>query len=625
MNFSKKTVREIIDEYKVFHVPYYQREYVWEGKNNQDSRTTYNKFIIDIANEYFDKPNARYFIGNIAVNKTSISEIVDGQQRITTLVLFLCILADNFCSRTIKAKNKTVVYNASSTFIIQESQYLTRELEGSLNYKLFTGTGERIELDKTISKSIALINRHYSRKSEPEFDGLYNYILNNVEAIILEYNNTKDALRYFLNINSFSIKLTPDEIFLTILSQALKVSRSAQTIYDVKQSIKDIENSFDKIKTNDIISIFINAYYKADKDISDLKTLDVGKWMSYYHNDVYSEYPEAKDFCDNFSQYLIDLKEILNYYQCKTVSPNLSSPIYLTYALLKYERYLDLVELLTVVLKNRHNYRTDNIYEAGTKSLSQDLMEDLSKRINYTLYNNYLRDSNKRLDLLTTNIELETTTKNPKLTLNDILINTKGSINSIFSLTYMTDPQSNPKPQIKDKSRIIQAIFSLQQGFLSFTANKSNSYYAYIDNCLNSGSFTIEHLFSIKEFTDTVRIDNWKKIKGKFNNSTDFDNERSLFENLTLLNGPSNSSANDLEIYNKFTKYKNAHSILGSGDEFLVQSLVDGSNFYSNPNIITLGLPERKITNISHNTWEHSANNRSFNILLLEKSLEALL
>lgn len=624
MNYYKKTFKEVIQDYSVFHVPYYQRDYVWEGKKNQDSRATYNKFILDIANEYFDNPTARYFIGNLAINKTNISEIVDGQQRITTIVLLLCILADNFCTSNKKAENQNIIYDSSKSFILQESQYLTREIEGSLSYKPFSGTGERIELDKTISRTIDLITRHYGSKSSPEFDGLYDYILNNVEAIILEYNNTKDALRYFLNINSFSIKLTADEIFLTILSQALKVSRNSQTIYDVKKTIKKLEDSFEKIKTNDIISIFINAYYKDDKDISDLKTLDVGKWMSYYHNDVYSQYPEANDFCKYFIQYLEDLKVILGFYQSKFVTLNLNSPIYLTFALLKYQNYDDLVELLTIMFKKRHNYGTDNIYEVGSSIISITLLEDLSKRINFTIFNNYLRDWNKRLELLTTNIEVDSVSKNPKLSIADIFTNTSASINNIFSLTYMTDPQSNPKPQIKDKSRIIMAIFALQQGFLSYAANKNNSLFLYIDNVLNSGSFTIEHLYSIKEFSDTARKIKWNSQKNKFNTSNEFDNERSLFENLTLLNRSSNSSANDSMIFDKFTKYKNAHSILGSGDEYLVQSLVDGSNYYSNQNILSIGLPDRKVSNIRENTWEHSDNNRLFNIILVDKALAAL-
>jgi hypothetical protein len=39
---------------------------------------------------------------------------------------------------------------------------------------------------------------------------------------------------------------------------------------------------------------------------------------------------------------------------------------------------------------------------------------------------------------------------------------------------------------------------------------------------------------------------------------------------------------------------------------------------------MALGLPERKITNIYQNTWEHSPNNRAFTIRLLELVLESL-
>jgi hypothetical protein len=625
VNYSKKTIQEIISKYEIFHIPYYQREYVWEGKNNKDSRTTYNKFITDISDECFKNPNVKYFIGNLSFNKISVSEVVDGQQRITTLVLFLCILADNFCSPYIKTLNSTKVYdNKTNEFIIQEEHYLTEELEGSLGYKAYNGTAEKIGIDRVISNTVSLINRYYGTKNNTDFDVLYKYILNNVEAIILEYNNSKDALRYFLNINSFSIVLTPNEIFFTILSQSLKISKNSQTIYDVKQSIKSIENTFEKININNIISIFIEAYYQADKDIKDLQTLDVGKWMSYYKTDVYSHIPTANDFCVNFLQYLSDLNEILSYYHWKTTPRNFNSPIYLTHSLLKYENYNDLVKLLKILLINRHNYRTNFLYEPNTHVLSQDLMEDLSKRINFTLFNDYFRSSSKRLDLLKTNIEIDGN-GSPKLSLNDILTNTQMSINSIFSLTYMKDPQSNPKLKLKDESTIIKVIFALQQGFLSYTADNTNAYYNYINDCLSQGKFTIEHLVSKTEFTDLNRRNNWVNIKNKFINANDFDNERSLFENLTLLNTKSNSSANDSEIYDKFDKYKKAHEILNFGEEFLVQSLVDGSNYYNNSNILNLNLPDRRITTIRQNTWEHSTNNRKFNSELLQKALKALL
>ena len=633
----EKTIRELIDGkntvkgYKPFHIPYYQREYVWEGKNRKNNGRNFDKFIMDIANEYFDKgDSSSYFVGNIAFCKTDITEVVDGQQRITTLVLFLSILADNFCTISKRAEHQKLVYNGKQedmNFIIQESDYLTKELVGSLGYNPegYTGTGKRIELDKTIARAIEFIKRHYGSKSQAEFDGLYNYILDKVSVILLEYNNQKDALRYFLNINSLSIELSPEEIFLTIFSQALNISRSTKTIYEVKNVLESITNNYDKIKLNDILKIFLTAYYKDDKDMNsnELDALNVGKWLSYYHIDVYSDQLIAQDFCVAFLQYLTDLEEILKYLQGRHASLVKTSPLYLSFALLKYEGYSDLVEVLTALFKQRNNYKTTNIYISGKKELDILKLEDIAKRLNLTLINNYLRNANKRVTGFIENIEFDNKTKIEKLSLNDIVTNSKTNIQQVFSLTYMTHPQSDPKPNIKDLSRIIKVILSLQQGYLSFIGDGKDSLYRYIESCL-TGNFTIEHLYSKNEYAQPLRLNNWKTLKNKFISPAEFDIDRSNFENLSLLNASANSSASDNNIYDKFVKYNNAHNILSTGNEYLIQSLVDESHYYENQNIMALGLPERKITNINQNTWEHSSNNRAFTIKLLELVLEEL-
>jgi uncharacterized protein with ParB-like and HNH nuclease domain len=540
---------------------------------------------MDIAKEYFEKGiSSSYFIGNIAFCKTSITEIVDGQQRITTLILLLSILADNFCSNTKRAEHFKLVYDGKeedNNFIIQEKDYLTKELVGSLGYNPagYTGTGKRIELDKTIARAKDFIKRHYPGRSQAEFDGLYNYMLDNVNVILLEYNNQKDALRYFLNINSLSIELSPEEIFLTILSQALSISRSSQSIYLIKKILAGITDGFEKIKLNDILKIFLSAFYKDDKDMNsnELDSLNVGKWLSYYHTDVYSDQMVAQEFCEAFLQYLIDLEEVLKFLQGRHPSFSKTSPLFLSFALLKFENYNDLVEALTTLFKYRNNYQTTNLYLPSSKILDISKLENLSKRLNLTLFNNYLRNWNKRVVGFVENIELDNRTQVEKLSINDIIKNAKMNIQQVFSLTYMTNPQSDPKPNIQDFSRIIKVIFAFQQGYLSFIGDAADSLYKYIENCL-SGSFTIEHLYSKNEYAQPVRLNNWKTGKNKFLSSTDFDIERSVFENLCLLNATANTSASDNAIFDKFLKYNNAHSVLSTGNEYLIQSFVDNSH-----------------------------------------------
>jgi len=85
MENGQKTLNDLFDGKKIFKVPEYQRAYAWGDKQLSD-------FIDDFKNQ---KLNKDYFFGTILFQETGkrgaydIIEIVDGQQRITTLIIFL--------------------------------------------------------------------------------------------------------------------------------------------------------------------------------------------------------------------------------------------------------------------------------------------------------------------------------------------------------------------------------------------------------------------------------------------------------------------------------------------------------------------------------------------------------
>ncbi len=83
MNNGQKTLNDLFDGKKIFRIPEYQRAYAWENKQLSD-------FIDDFKNQKVDKD---YFFGTILFQEVGkkgaydIIEIVDGQQRITTLII----------------------------------------------------------------------------------------------------------------------------------------------------------------------------------------------------------------------------------------------------------------------------------------------------------------------------------------------------------------------------------------------------------------------------------------------------------------------------------------------------------------------------------------------------------
>ncbi|MVW77188.1 DUF262 domain-containing protein [Pseudomonas xionganensis] len=89
MQTGKSTVKDIFDGTRIFNVPTYQRAYSWEREDNLED------FLNDLCSQHPERP---YFLGSFLFhlngNKSEFAlvDIVDGQQRLTTLVIFMHVL-----------------------------------------------------------------------------------------------------------------------------------------------------------------------------------------------------------------------------------------------------------------------------------------------------------------------------------------------------------------------------------------------------------------------------------------------------------------------------------------------------------------------------------------------------
>ena len=79
-----------------YTVPDFQREYVWQPENVE-------QLLQDVLDEFFDEhgkvlPTSEYFIGSIVAcpDKSDTFQLIDGQQRMTTIYLVLCAVRDCF-------------------------------------------------------------------------------------------------------------------------------------------------------------------------------------------------------------------------------------------------------------------------------------------------------------------------------------------------------------------------------------------------------------------------------------------------------------------------------------------------------------------------------------------------
>lgn len=624
MQHTYSTLKEALDKYKVLYIPYYQRDYVWGSKNN--GQNLY-KFIDDIFNQYNNHPEEDYLIGTLAFCSISVNDIIDGQQRITSLILLLSRLATLHCSDSIKEKNRKLL-EPKGKFIIQEPNYLTEELKYTLGLpNNYNSQGYTINLSKTKDRIDNQIKVGWAGYTESWYDGLYDYILNKVTFISFEFNNISDSLKYFLNNNSLSIPLTQVEILYSILSQSIRLGNTGENIFNIKTKLKSlseqpgIKQSFKDYKGYDeakeitnIIYIFLKTYYQNDPNIQYLDEVGIGRWITLYKTEIFSDQIKAKDFVDKFIQYVKDFEILYNYFTNKNGILDVNSSLYISWVLLAYENFSNVLEVLLKIFMLRHNYIDKTIYNNSNFDINE--LNEIAKRLNLTILKQYNNRSNDRISNFLSNIKVENGKYNR--TIKDLLDDI--NYDNFLTLTYRRDPKSNEK--LNDDSRLIKVVFACQEAFLDVTADSSKSIGEYLNELLTQTQFSVEHIYSIKEWDDFNRLQNWRNKKGKFNDESEFDIERFKFLNLSLLNISSNSSAGSDTIRDKLTKYKNAHGVFNSKPEYLIQSLADSSDYYNNSNIQKLGLPERKITNIDDNTWEHSPNNRDFNLKLLKLAIK---
>ena len=101
MNFKpdEKNIRSLLKSSCQFIIPRFQREYSWDKKNYQEFfEDMINNLVVDEGNikddQYF--LGTMLFVGNFTEKPDKPIEVIDGQQRLTTITILFSVLSDRF-------------------------------------------------------------------------------------------------------------------------------------------------------------------------------------------------------------------------------------------------------------------------------------------------------------------------------------------------------------------------------------------------------------------------------------------------------------------------------------------------------------------------------------------------
>jgi len=193
------------DEKTVYEIPIYQRNYAWEDE--EISALIQDVYDAYKANEDADDADKKtYFIGTLVSFRKDeqVYEVIDGQQRLTTIYLILSALMKEKESSSIKSR---LTYRAR-----KKSNYTIDNLKKNTSF-------EADEKDNTIEKDNGIVyGYNYADKKindlvqKNEKEAFITYFCKNVHLIHYQVPKDIDLNHYFEIMNSRGDQLEKHEI-----------------------------------------------------------------------------------------------------------------------------------------------------------------------------------------------------------------------------------------------------------------------------------------------------------------------------------------------------------------------------------------------------------------------------
>jgi len=264
LNVDQKTIQALFSDRKAdFLIPDYQRPYAWEEKECQTLWEDIFSFAFpDDDYSKFDSDNDEYYLGSVVTfkNETGKMEVIDGQQRLTTLMLLLrafyerfgnmqdsnsvatreniekCIWKTNEFGKpdknALKINSEVASDNDKTEFLnILKSGRVNKEQKSryAVNYRYFQ---EQIDM--------------FLQKYPSYFSYLPTRILNNCILLPIEAESQNTALRIFSTLNDRGKPLSDADIFKSQLYKHYSQKGENEKNEFIKEW-KKLEEQTDKI------------------------------------------------------------------------------------------------------------------------------------------------------------------------------------------------------------------------------------------------------------------------------------------------------------------------------------------------------------------------------------------
>lgn len=254
MDAGKRTISDIFNGNRKLIIPFFQRTYVWKEEQ-------WSRLLEDM--EYISKTGKDYFLGSIILkshptpSSSSIGDIrtvIDGQQRLTTMAIFMKVLG-------LKSHQGSVV---ERLFTLDDGSIAMQHSQSdSEAFNLVMNLCELEDIDPGHSNILTAYSFFKDKIDETKFS--IQMVRNKAQFVGIDLLPDEDEQQIFDTINSLGVKLTTGELLKNYffssetIAEYNKLWKPAFELDDETREFWEQDVTAGRLRRNNI-EAFLGAY-----------------------------------------------------------------------------------------------------------------------------------------------------------------------------------------------------------------------------------------------------------------------------------------------------------------------------------------------------------------------------
>jgi len=372
---AKNIIKIFGDADSYYQVPDYQRPYSWGDEQVEQ--------LWDDIYSAMESRDESYFLGAMILIKTKDGyfEVVDGQQRLTTLTILFCVIRDLYGDKlkkldkelisSIQDAIKSLVKGKHRLKLITQLHYqneFEQEILRRVKFPTTTLTKEQKEQKKFINAALIFKQKLEEIEKKGGIEKIKRFaefLLKNVEMITITCTKQNYAIKLFQILNTRGLDLNPADLVKSYLYSRLEGENERQQFISTWREIETLSKQMEEDITD--LLTYYEYYLLAQNPKRSLYEELTNKFKKRNPNEIVYEF---KRFIDCFNEI------------CQTENKLMFSFWYLPNQVFwkailttaKYENYQDFKQLCEILRKCYYSYWIAGYTTTKIKQLSFNII-----------------------------------------------------------------------------------------------------------------------------------------------------------------------------------------------------------------------------------------------------------